>query len=179
MSVYTNVSEPELAQFLRDYDLGGARALIGISAGVENSNYFLDTEKGHFVLTIFERLPRNKIPYFLDLTEWLSLRGIPCPRPVHTTAGNSLSTLCGKPAAIVQRLSGASIVGRAPSVAEIGVLGTLLARMHLAGEAFPERHQNPAGLLWWQETARYLVPHLSPENNAVIAEEIAYQSALN
>ncbi|MBU2784899.1 MAG: homoserine kinase [Acidithiobacillus ferriphilus] len=175
MSVYTSVSDLELAQFLRDYDLGGARALTGISAGVENSNYFLDTEKGHFVLTLFERLPRSKIPYFLDLTEWLSLRGIPCPRPMHTLAGNSLSTLCGKPAAIVQRLRGTSIEGRAPSVAEISALGTLLARMHLAGEGFPERHPNPAGFSWWQETARHLVPHLSREDNALIAEELAYQ----
>jgi len=179
MSVYTNVSDLELAQFLRDYDLGGARALTGISAGVENSNYFLDTERGHFVLTLFERLPRNKIPYFLNLTEWLSLHGIPCPRPLHTTAGNSLSTLCGKPTAIVQRLSGTSIEGRAPSVAEISALGTLLARMHLAGEAFPERHANPAGLNWWQETARHLVPHLSPEDNAIIMEELTYQGALD
>ncbi|WCE93747.1 homoserine kinase [Acidithiobacillus ferriphilus] len=175
MSVYTSVSDLELAQFLRDYDLGGARALTGISAGVENSNYFLDTEKGHFVLTLFERLPRSKIPYFLDLTEWLSLRGIPCPRPMHTLAGNSLSTLCGKPAAIVQRLRGTSIEGRAPSVAEISALGTLLARMHLAGEGFPERHPNPAGFSWWQETARHLVPHLSREDNTLIAEELAYQ----
>lgn len=179
MSVYTNVSDLELAQFLRDYDLGGARALTGISAGVENTNYFLDTEKGHFVLTLFERLPRNKIPYFLALTEWLSLHGIPCPRPLHTTAGNSLSTLCGKPAAIVQRLSGTSIDGRAPSVAEISALGTLLARMHLAGENFPERHPNPAGLTWWQETARHLVPHLSPEDNAIIMEELTYQGTLD
>jgi homoserine kinase type II len=175
MSVYTSVSDLELAQFLRDYDLGGALALTGISAGVENSNYFLDTEKGHFVLTLFERLPRSKIPYFLDLTEWLSLHGIPCPRPMHTLAGNSLSTLCGKPAAIVQRLRGTSIEGRAPSVAEISALGTLLARMHLAGEGFPERHPNPAGFSWWQETARHLVPHLSREDNALIAEELAYQ----
>ncbi|MHB1280581.1 MAG: homoserine kinase [Acidithiobacillus sp.] len=179
MSVYTRVSDLELAQFLRDYDLGGARALTGISAGVENSNYFLDTEKGHFVLTLFERLPRSKIPYFLNLTEWLSLHGIPCPRPMRTLAGHSLSTLCGKPTAIVQRLSGTSIEGRAPSVAEISALGTLLARMHLAGESFPERHPNPAGLTWWLETARHLVPHLSPENNAVIANEIAYQSTLD
>ena len=179
MSVYTRVSDLELAQFLRDYDLGGARALAGISAGVENSNYFLDTEKGHFVLTLFERLPRSKIPYFLDLTEWLSLHGIPCPRPIRTLAGHSLSTLCGKPAAIVQRLSGTSIEGRAPSVTEISALGTLLARMHLAGESFPERHPNPAGLTWWLETARHLVPHLSPENNAVIANEIAYQGTLD
>lgn len=179
MSVYTNVSDLELAQFLRDYDLGVAHALTGISAGVENSNYFLDTEKGHFVLTLFERLPHNKIPYFLNLTEWLSLHGIPCPRPMHTTAGNSLSTLCGKPAAIVQRLSGTSIEGRAPSVAEISALGTLLARMHLAGEAFPERRANPAGLNWWQETARHLVPHLSPEDNAIIMEELTYQGALD
>ncbi|MHB8236154.1 MAG: homoserine kinase [Acidithiobacillus ferrivorans] len=175
MSVYTSVSDLELAQFLRDYDLGGALALTGISAGVENSNYFLDTEKGHFVLTLFERLPRSKIPYFLDLTEWLSLHSIPCPRPMHTLAGNSLSTLCGKPAAIVQRLRGTSIEGRAPSVAEISALGTLLARMHLAGEGFPEQHPNPAGFSWWQETARHLIPHLSREDNALIAEELAYQ----
>lgn len=100
MSVYTKVSEPELALFLRDYDLGDARALIVISACVENINYFLDTEKGHFILTKFERLPRNKISYSLAVTEWLSLRAIPCPSPVHTTAGNSLSKLCGKPACL-------------------------------------------------------------------------------
>ena len=175
MSVYTNVSDRELAQFLRDYELGDARALTGIPAGVENSNYFLDTDKGRFVLTLFERLPRSKIPYFLALTEWLSLRGIPCPRPMHTVAGNSLGTLCDKPAAIVQRLSGDSIEGRAPSATEISALGELLARMHLAGEDFPERHPNPAGFDWWQETARHLVPHLSPEDNTIIAEELAYQ----
>lgn len=176
MSVYTNVSDQELAQFLEGYDLGKAISLTGISAGVENSNYFLDTDQGRFVLTLFERLSAAKIPYFLDLTDWLSTHGIPCPRPMHARSGKSLNSLCGKPAAIVQCLQGRSIEGRAPTLTEIRALGQLLGQMHLAGEDFPQRHPNPAGLPWMQETARHLVPHLDLADNQIIADELAYQS---
>ncbi|WP_215844086.1 homoserine kinase [Acidithiobacillus montserratensis] len=179
MSVYTNVSGPELARFLQDYDLGKALALTGISAGVENSNYFLDTDQGRFILTLFERLPADKIPYFLDLTDWLSSQGIPCPRPMHTCSGRSLNTLCGKPAAIVQCLQGQSIEGRAATLMEIRALGALLAKMHKAGEEFPQRHPNPAGFAWMETTARHLVPHLDPQDNWIIADELAYQSQIH
>lgn len=178
MSVYTNVSEQELAQFLKSYDLGKPQALVGISAGVENSNYFLDTDRGRFVLTLFERLSPAKIPYFLDLTDWLSAQGIPCPRPMHGRNGSSLSTLCNKPAAIVQCLSGRSIEGRAPYAHEIQALGELLARMHKAGKGFPQRHPNPAGYQWWQDTARHLMPHLRPEDRQTIHDELQYQAGI-
>lgn len=178
MSVYTNVSEQELAQFLGGYDLGKPLALCGISAGVENSNYFLDTDQGRFVLTLFERLPAAKIPYFLDLTEWLSDHGIPCPRPMHTRSGNSLQQLCGKPAAVVQCLRGQSIEGRVPTHNEIEALGNLLAKMHLAGAEFPQRHPNPAGHDWLRDTARHLIPHLSPADNQIIAEELTFQDGI-
>lgn len=171
MAVYTELPDAELASFLAAYDLGSLEQITGICAGTENSNFFLDTQGGRFVLTIFERLPRESIPYYLLVTEWLSQHGIPCPAPVHSRAGEILGTLCGKPAAIVQRLAGQSIEGRVPNEAEISALGQLLARMHLAGRGFPEEHPNPAGLGWCQETGRRLFPKLSPAERELLADE--------
>ncbi len=171
MSVYTDVPAKALDAFLSDYDLGPADSLTGICAGTENSNFFLETPNGHFVLTLFERLPASEIPYYLHVTEWLSLRGIPCPAPVHARDGSILGELCGKPAAIVQRLPGSSIEGRPPNGAEIAAVGTLLAKMHIAGTGFPERHPNPAGVFWCQQTARRLIPKLSPAEREILVEE--------
>ncbi|MHB1203201.1 MAG: homoserine kinase [Acidithiobacillus sp.] len=175
MSVYTPVSDAALAAFLADYDLGRPLRLTGISAGVENSNFFLDTEKGSAVLTIFERLPTHEIPYFLDLTEWLGRADIPCPRPISARDGRTLKTLCGKPAAIVQRLPGHSIEGRSPTPEEITLLGRLLARMHRAGRDFPIHRPNPAGPGWWQHTAQRLRGHLCPDDAALIQDELRQQ----
>lgn len=175
MSVYTDVSAPALAEFLSHYDLGQASSLEGIGAGTENSNFFLQTASGRYVLTLFERLPADEIPYYLHVTEWLSRRGIPCPAPIHARDGTILRPLCGKPAAIVQCLPGSSIVQRWPSEDEVAAAGALLARMHLAGADFSERHPNPAGFFWCQQTARRLSPKLSPEERALLVEELEAQ----
>ena len=171
MAVYTEISDADLQAFLADYELGSLEGITGISAGTENSNFFLDTARGRFVLTLFERLPATEIPYYLHATEWLSQHGIPCPAPVHTRRGEILGTLCGKPAAIVQRLPGQSIEGRPPREGEIAALGQLLARMHLAGQGFPEEHPNPAGLHWCQEVGRRLIPKLSPAERELLVDE--------
>ena len=171
MAVYTDIPDADLASFLAAYDLGSLEKIEGICAGTENSNYFLDTSAGRFVLTLFERLPVSEIPYYLHVTEWLSQHGIPCPAPVHARHGEILGQLCGKPAAIVQRLSGQSIEDRAASEGEITALGQLLARMHLAGRDFPEEHPNPAGLNWCQETGRRLIPKLSPAERELLVDE--------
>ena len=171
MAVYTDIPDADLASFLAAYDLGSLEKIEGICAGTENSNYFLDTSAGRFVLTLFERLPASEIPYYLHVTEWLSQHGIPCPAPVHARHGEILGQLCGKPAAIVQRLSGQSIEDRTASEEEITALGQLLARMHLAGRDFPEEHPNPAGLNWCQETGRRLIPKLSPAERELLVDE--------
>ncbi|WP_437558256.1 homoserine kinase [Acidithiobacillus sulfuriphilus] len=175
MSVYTPVSDAALAAFLADYDLGRPLRLAGISAGVENSNFFLDTEKGSAVLTIFERLPTHEIPYFLDLTDWLGRADIPCPRPIPARDGRTLKTLCGKPAAIVQRLPGHSVEGRNPTAEEITLLGRLLAHMHRAGQDFPVHRPNPAGPRWWLETVQRLRAHLCRDDVELMQDELREQ----
>ena len=151
MSVYTEVSPAALADFLRCYDIGQVAALRGIAAGIENSNFFLDTSQGAYVLTIFERVGREELPYFLELTAFLGQRGVPCPEPIADRHGHYLQTLCNKPAAIVQKLSGASL--DQPTAAQCATLGALLGRMHRLGQGFALRRENPSSpqhLRWHQ-----------------------------
>ncbi len=171
MAVYTEIPPAQLAAFLGQYELGELVQLEGIGAGTENSNFFLLTRAGSYVLTLFERLEPAEIPYYLHVTEWFSQRGIPCPAPIHARDGRILGELCDKPAAIVQRLPGQSIEGRAATESEIIALGELLGRMHLAGKDFPERHRNPADFSWCQEMARRLIPKLSPGERELLMEE--------
>src|SRR5690349_21759459 len=110
MSVFTKVSHAELQEFLRRYPLGEVIGFQGIGEGVENTNYYVDTIDGRFVLTLFERLNHHDLPFFLDLMEHLAAHGVPCPRPLHTATGETLTQLNGKPAALVQRLSGQSVL---------------------------------------------------------------------
>lgn len=173
MSVYTCVSPSALEDFLRRYHLGRPLGLRGISAGVENSNFFLDTEAGEFVLTIFERLPAADLPYFLDLTAHLAQHGIPCPQPIADREGHYLQQLCGKPAAIVQKLSGSSV--ERPGDRQAAAVGRLLGRLHQAGRDFPQRRANPTGPHWWAQTARALAGRLSPAEQALLDDELAYQ----
>ena len=71
MAVFTEVSNTQLDELLSHYDIGQARSLKGIASGIENSNFYLDTDKGKYVLTIFERLNKDQLPYYLELTSHL------------------------------------------------------------------------------------------------------------
>ncbi|MEK8089525.1 homoserine kinase [Thermithiobacillus plumbiphilus] len=173
MSVYTAVSAEALENFLGRYDIGQAQSLRGISAGVENSNFFLDTSEGEFVLTIFERLAATEIPYFLELTAHLAHHGIPCPQPIADREGHYLQSLCGKPAAIVQKLSGKSV--ELPNPGQTRAVGALLGRMHKAAEGFPLRRENPRGLRWWIEASGQLSSHLSPMDARLLSDELQFQ----
>ncbi|MGC1301743.1 MAG: homoserine kinase [Caulobacteraceae bacterium] len=148
MAVYTNIDEDDLATLLADFDLGAALSCKGIAEGVENSNYLLETERGRFILTLYERRVRaDDLPYFLDLMQWLAERGFPCPIPMADRQGRMLKTVHGRPAALVTFLTGVSV--QHPTEEHCRQAGEGLARLHLAGRGFPHRRENTLGQHVW------------------------------
>lgn len=149
MAVYTEVSDSELEDFLCAYDLGELLACKGIAEGVENSNFLLHTQAGHFILTLYEkRVAAADLPFFLGLMEHLASRGISCPQPVQARDGEALRRLAGRPAAIVNFLDGMSV--RRPQVVHCASLGETLAAMHQAGRDFPMRRPNALSCPAWR-----------------------------
>ncbi|HEY8068539.1 MAG TPA: homoserine kinase [Burkholderiales bacterium] len=174
MSVFTPVSESQLAGWLKNYSVGALAALEPIAAGIENTNYFVTTGQGRYVLTLFERLPAAELPFYLELMAHLARHGIPCPAPVADLDDRFLSTLNGKPAALVTRLAGASI--EHPGAAECAELGALLARMHLAARSYGGYLENPRGPKWWRAAAREVRPFLDPAHAELLDAELRFQS---
>lgn len=179
MAVFTAVTLKEAASWLTEhYTLGEVADLHGISSGIENSNFFLTTRQAGveqaFVLTVFERLSHAQLPYYLHLMQHLAHRGIAVPEPQTGQDGNLLQTLKGKPAAIVNRLPGSSVV--APQPAHCTQIGTALAHLHLAGRDFLYRQPNLRSLLWWQETVPQLLPHLTLAQQQLLTSELQYQA---
>jgi homoserine kinase type II len=176
MAVYTEVSFDDAAPLLAQLGLGQLTHLQGITSGIENTNYFADTTQGRFVLTLFERLGFDELPFYLHLMKHLAERGIPVPRPRGDASGEILFSLNGKPAAVVDRLTGASHL--APDVAHCASVGDMLARMHLAGRDYPRQQPNLRGLPWWTETIPVIAPHLAAEQRTLIEAELAFQQHL-
>jgi homoserine kinase type II len=174
LSVYTPVSQPELAAWLRNYSVGALEALEPIEAGIENTNYFVGTAQGRYVLTLFERLPAAELPFYLNLMAHLARHGIPCPAPVADLNDAYLGTLNGKPAALVTRLPGRSI--EQPGAAECRELGMLLARLHLAARSYSAYLENPRGPRWWRLAARDLDPFIDDGERRLLASELAFQA---
>ncbi len=175
MAVYTQVSDAALAAFLAAYDLGSPLAFKGIAEGVENSNYYLETQRGRFILTLFEkRVEAADLPYFVALTEHLAARGFPCPRPVAARDGAALRTLEGRPALIVTFLDGLS--PRLPNPAQCAAIGAALARMHASLADFTMTRENALGPEGWrrlwagqQGAAEALWPGLGARVEALLA----------
>jgi len=174
MSVYTPVSEGELAEWLRNYAVGTLLALEPVKAGIENTNYFVTTTQGRYVLTLFERLPAEELPFYLDLMAHLARHGIPSPAPIADFSDQFLSRLNGKPAALVTRLAGTSV--DRPQAQECAELGALLARMHLAGRSYAGYLDNPRGPKWWRDAAHAVRAFLDAGRSALLDEELRFQS---
>ena len=174
MSVFTPVSESQLAAWLKNYAVGTPVALEPIAAGIENTNYFVTTSQGRYVLTLFERLSAAELPFYLDFMAHLARHGIPCPAPIADLGDRYLSSLNGKPAALVTRLEGASI--ERPSAADCAELGALLARMHLAARSFGGYAENPRGPRWWRVAAREVRRFLDEPSAALLEEELRFQA---
>ena len=175
MSVFTPVSESELAHWLKRYSVGAPLALEPIAAGIENTNYFVTSTEGrYYVLTLFERLPASQLPFYLGLMAHLARHGIPCPAPVADLEDRYFSELNGKPAALVTRLAGRSV--EQPGVRHCAALGALLARMHLAGRSYGAYLENPRGIQWWRSAAGVLRSRLGREEQRLLEEELRFQS---
>lgn len=158
MAVFTPVSDRDARALLSQYELGELISLRGITAGIENTNYFLTTTHGEYVLTIFEVLTHAQLPFYIELMHHLAQHGIPVPQPQTGNNGQRLTTLHDKPCAIVSRLSGG--FEPAPGVTHCALAGETLARTHLAGRTFSIRQPNLRGLNWWQLTVPKVLPFL-------------------
>lgn len=177
MSVFTKVSHPELLAFLKRYPVGELIGHQGIGEGVENTNYFVDTTDGRWVLTLFERLNHDDLPFFLGLMTHLASRGYPSAMPLQTIDGANLTTLNDKPAALVRRLTGQSVLF--PTVTQCQAVGRALGELHVAGLSFDGRAVNPRGADWRRETALALLEKTDADQRALIESELAAQASLD
>ena len=175
MSVFTPVTAGQLAHWLEGFNAGLLVRHEGIAEGVQNSNFFVDTDHGSFVLTLFENVDLASLPFYLDLMAHLAATGIVCPAPVRDRRGNLLGQLNGRPAALFTRLSGHS--AEIPTPAQCAAAGALLARLHLAAADFPAP-PHPRGAAWVEATAAPLLPQLPTDEAAMLAGEIAHQAAV-
>lgn len=179
MAVYTEVSDEELEGFVADYDIGEVLSCKGIAEGVENSNYLLHTEKGQYILTLYERrVAPADLPYFLNLMEHLAANRIPCPTPLHGKDGKSLRKLCGRPAAIITFLEG--MWPRRVQPFHCAALGRALARFHLAGSTFPMTRRNNLSVDAWRplfEACAGRADQVGAGLSSVLAAELDYLEA--
>jgi homoserine kinase type II len=176
MAVYTEVSFDEAAALVSRLSIGQLTALQPIVSGIENTNYFADTTRGRYVLTLFERLTHEQLPFYLRLMKHLAEHGIPVPRPYGDATGAILHTLLGKPAAVVDRLRGRHHL--APDAVHCAMVGDMLARMHLAAHDFPLDQPNLRGLSWWAETVPLIEPYVTAEQAVLLSDELAFQQQL-
>jgi homoserine kinase type II len=176
MAVFTEVPFEEAAALLRGLELGELRAKAPCYGGIENTNYFVDTDRGEYVLTLFERLAWEQLPFYLHLMQHLASRDVPVPRPAPDAEGRILHRLKGKPAAVVGRLHGRSEL--TPDARHCGAVGEMLARMHLAGRDYDRHQPNPRGLPWWKETVPVLLPYVGEAQRTLLLDELGFQTQI-
>jgi homoserine kinase type II len=186
MAVFTQVTTLEAQSLLDQLQLGEVLELKGIEGGIENTNYFLDCKRpqstedeapAHYVLTLFERLSKEELPFYLHLMKHLANKGIPVPDPQTNPQGELLFDVAGKPAALVNKLNGKSHLQ--PTSSHCATVGQMLAKMHLAGKDFELQQPNLRGLQWWLETTPSILDFLEPHNKALLQQEIAFQLNLS
>jgi homoserine kinase type II len=176
MAVYTEVSFDQADAFVRSLGRGRLKSLQAIEAGIENTNYFAGTDQGEWVLTLFERLGSEQLPFYLRYMQHLAQHGIPVPEPQADAAGRILHALCGKPAALVNRLPGRHVL--APQPAHLEQTGEVLARMHLAGADFELHQAHLRGLDWWIATVPEVLPFLDEDRARRLRDELAFQRSV-
>lgn len=174
MSVYTEVGRDDLIAFLGEYAVGDLVSYQGISDGIENTNYFVTTTEGEFVLTLFEQHDFGELAYFLQVMTFFYEHGIPSAHPAADREGHYLKKLCGKPAALVLRLQGRGVDGLA-TVEQCAAIGDILGEMHLAGDEFKSRRPSERGHEWRRQTADHLLHKLDEQQATLLKNELAFQ----
>lgn len=174
MAVYTEVTHDAAQHLLTQLGLGPLESLRGIQGGIENTNYFVDAGGRSYVLTVFERLTAQQLPFYLKLVSHLAAAGIAVPKPMADAHGELLHEVAGKPAALMSRLAGQSQL--APQAVHCAQLGGVLAHMHMAAQDFEMQQPNLRALAWWNETVPTVVPYLNAQQAVLIEQELAYQN---
>ena len=174
MSVFTTVTPEQLSAWLKNYSIGTLIALEGIAAGIENTNYFVTTTHGRYVLTLFEKLTARELPFYLNLMAHLSRHGIPSPQPIATLGNEYLGALNGRPASIVTSVPGTDL--KQVNAGHCAAIGALLAEMHLAGASFRAEMPNPRGPKWWKAAMPKVLPFLDARAAAMLSAEVRYQA---
>lgn len=174
MSVYTVVTADELDAWLARYALGTLVELTPIAAGIENTNYFVATERGRYVLTLYERLPADELPFYLNLMAHLARAGVEVPAPAPDRTGALFSRLNGRPAGLVRRIDGAPVDN--PTRDHCASVGNALARLHFASQSYRPRLTNRRGPAWWRQAARAVRPFITPEQDELLAGEVKFQT---
>jgi homoserine kinase type II len=184
MAVYTALDVSDCSALLAQYDCGAYLRHVGIGAGIENTNYFLDTEGAHhgrFVLTVFERLTAAQLPYYLEFSAHLAASGLPVPAPQRLARGPQahqlFTMLQGKPAALVARVAGEDVIW--PTADHCAQIGSVSARMHLAGKSFALAQPNLRGLPWMLSQAQPLAQHVPAALHVLLRDELAAQSGFD
>lgn len=154
-----------------DYNLGELVSFQGISGGVENTNYFVTTTTGKYVLTLFEEFEFEEVPYFLDVVSHLQKKGFNVPAALLDTNGERLRVVQDRPAIIVDCFPGD--IMDTTSIESCRIMGKALAQLHTAGMDFPEHRDSHRGMEWWHATSKALAPELEPEQAHLLLEQIA------
>lgn len=178
MAVYTQLSHSDISDFLAHYSVGKLLEFRGIADGVSNTNYLLITTSGKYILTIFEdrkNFAANDLPFFIGLTEHLARKGIPCPRPIHIKKGDYIGNLKGKPAVLVEFLSGEHL--QVFSQEHLYKLGEMVAKLHLATAGFFGQRTNALGLANFPPLFSKIqnrADEIAAGLGKIIADELAY-----
>lgn len=175
MAVFTPVTLDELSQWADRFPIGKVRSVQGISSGIENSNFFVSADAGEYVLTIFEKLSFEQLPFYLNLMRHLAQRNVLVPAPIPDRNGDIINALHGKPASLVTRLSGSHQM--APQAIHCAAVGGMLAKMHLGAQDFPLQQPNLRGLDWWNETTPVVLPFLNDANQHLLRAEMHFQES--
>ena len=177
MSVFTTISSDDLKFWLKNYSLGELRSLKGIESGIENTNYFVKTTTGQYVLTIFEKLRFQELNYYLNLMSYLFENGLPVPNPIENLAGDFVNNIKNKPAAIVTRLEGKPV--EFPNARHCDSVGKVLARIHQAGLSYKRYMVNQMGFSWGQKIVPAICPFLDSSTEKLLTSEISFQAKLD
>jgi homoserine kinase type II len=174
MSVYTAVTPDELEAWLARYTVGSVVELAPIAAGIENTNYFVTTERGRFVLTLYERLPADELPFYLNLMAHLARAGVEVPAPAPDRTGALFSHLNGRPAGLVTRIEGEAV--EHPLSGHCAAVGDALARLHVASQSYRPRLTNRRGPAWWRQAARAVRPFITADQYDLLTDEVRFQT---
>ncbi|MBJ7553765.1 homoserine kinase [Marinomonas spartinae] len=171
MAVYTSLSDSDMRGLVADYYLGELVSFKGIAGGVENTNYFLTTTTGKYVVTLFEEFEFEEVPYFLNVVAHLKHKGFNVPAALIDIHGERLRVVKGRPTIIVDCFPGSEL--KETDVDSCRLMGAALAKLHVAGEDFAEHRESHRGINWWRETSKAIEHELEPEQATLLMAQVA------